>query len=65
MSTAQAPHLPSWKSTTRRAQARADGTCAGLTGDSVEITPYAQGGGIMTQYFPIIVEQESNGTVSA
>ena len=24
-----------------------------------------QGGGIVTQYFPIIVEQESNGTVSA
>ena len=27
--------------------------------------PYSHGGGIMTQYFPIIVEQESNGTVSA
>src|SRR6202171_6235545 len=27
--------------------------------------PYPQGGGTMTQYFPIIVEQESNGTISA
>lgn len=28
-------------------------------------TPHSQGGGIVTQYFPIVVERESNGTFSA